>query len=574
MNNYYIALNDCKYINKLLNSLILNIDEKYIIDNNLDKEKIEDLLKVLLRNLTLFMCSIDRTSSREDLQFLLESGNFWATEFVDKSTVFEMQSKTLTDIRYNEKKAKEEFNKNYGVDKNNHPGVIWSVIFDLVDNSSNVTLSLRTLVVIYSLIEHYLTTLMSLDERISYSEKTFIVEYTQNIRQSLVGRWPEYLSNFDFNKILTEINRLYDKAKEVNAYLKYNVLDSIYAKYINNTKLLIKHIPYDNNEENVQKLDNKTINIIKEDTNYSNSIKTDNIVSGNHYVQAELPKTLLKKQEEEVVVTETLEELLANLNELIGLDNIKKDINDMVNLIKVRNMRKEKNLPVTDMSFHLVFTGNPGTGKTTIARLISKIYNKLGVVSKGQLVEVDRSGLIAGYVGQTAIKVKEKVDEAMGGVLFIDEAYTLTQNDGENDFAEEAVATLLKYMEDYRNDLVVIVAGYTDLMQEFIASNPGLKSRFNKYLEFKDYTIDELKDIFLLQCKKNEFTLDENLHKNLKQNIQKQIEKHPDTFGNARGVRNYFEKVLVNQANRLTSEATESITVDKLKEITKQDLII
>lgn len=573
MNNYYIALNDCKYINKLLNSLILNIDEKYIIDNSLDKEKIEDLLKVLLRNLTLFMCSIDRASSREDLQFLLESANFWAIEFVDKSTLFEMQSKTLTDIRYNEKMAKEEFNKNYGI-INNNPGITWSIIFDLIDNSSNVTLSLRTLVVIYSLIEHYLTTLMSLDERISYSEKTFIMEYTQNIREALVGRWPEYLSSFDFNKILTEINRLYDKAKKVNSYLKSNVLDSIYVKYINNTNLLIKHIPYDNSEEKVQKLDNETINIIKEDNIYSNTIKTNNIVSGNHYIQSQLPKTPPKKQEEEVVVKETLEELLANLNELIGLDNIKKDINDMVNLIKVRNMRKENNLPVTDMSFHLVFTGNPGTGKTTIARLISKIYNKLGVVSKGQLVEVDRSGLIAGYVGQTAIKVKEKVDEAMGGVLFIDEAYTLTQNDGENDFAEEAIATLLKYMEDFRNDLVVIVAGYTDLMEKFIASNPGLKSRFNKYLEFKDYTIDQLKDIFLLQCKKNEFILDENLHKVLKDNIQNQIEKHPDTFGNARGVRNYFEKVLVNQANRLTSEPIENITVDKLKEIIEKDLNI
>lgn len=569
MNTYYIALNDCKYINKLLNSLILNIDEQYLIKNELNKEKIDNLFKLLLKNITLFMCIVDRTSSRVDLEFLLESANFWSTDYYDDSTIFSMSSTLLNKIRNNEKKEKEEFFKTYGI-VNNSPGIIWSIIFDLVDNSTNITLALRTLVIIYSLIEHYLTTLMSLDELISYSEKTFIQEYTQNIRAALIGRWPEYLSSFDFNKILIEINRLYSKTRQPNAYLKSNVLDSIYVKYINNSNLLIKHIPY-NNKTNTQCLNVSTINSIKNDIVTRN---TNCSISNTPSSKYQFTDNIINKEkEEDILVKESLEELLAELNELIGLDNIKKDINDMVNLIKIRNMRKENNLPITNMSFHLVFTGNPGTGKTTIARLISKIYNKLGILSKGQLIEVDRSGLIAGYVGQTAIKVKEKVDEALGGVLFIDEAYTLTQ-DTESDFAEEAIATLLKYMEDYRDDLIVIVAGYTDLMQEFISSNPGLKSRFNKFFEFKDYTIEQLKDIFLLLCKKNEFIIHDTLHNNLINNIQDQINKNPNSFGNARGIRNYFEKVLVNQANRLTTQTTDNISIDMLKELKEEDLII
>ena len=183
----------------------------------------------------------------------------------------------------------------------------------------------------------------------------------------------------------------------------------------------------------------------------------------------------------------TVEEALEELNSLTGLDNVKKEVNSLVNLMMVQNLRKDRGMKIADVSKHLVFSGNPGTGKTTVARMLAGIYNSLGVLSKGQLIETDRSGLVVGYIGQTATRTMEVIDSALGGVLFIDEAYTLTSNKGEGDFGQEAVDTLLKAMEDHRDDLVVIVAGYTDLMEEFLSSNPGLRSRFNKFMKFEDY---------------------------------------------------------------------------------------
>ena len=257
-----------------------------------------------------------------------------------------------------------------------------------------------------------------------------------------------------------------------------------------------------------------------------------------------------------------LDEMLAELDSLVGLKNIKKDIKSLINLIKVRKLREQNDLPVPPMSMHMVFMGNPGTGKTTVARLVGKLYAAIGALEKGQLVEVDRSGLVAGYVGQTALKTQEVIKSALGGVLFIDEAYSLSSG-GENDFGREAIETLLKAMEDHRKELVVIVAGYTQPMQEFLDSNPGLESRFNKFFFFEDYNGEQLTEIFLLQCKKNGYVLSEEADKAARKLFDELYEDRGENFGNGRYVRNLFEDMVVRHSNR----------VAKMDSPTKEDLM-
>jgi len=265
--------------------------------------------------------------------------------------------------------------------------------------------------------------------------------------------------------------------------------------------------------------------------------------------------------------TENIEDLKKELNEYIGLDTVKKEVESLINLVTVQKMRKENGLPVNDLSLHMVFSGNPGTGKTMVARLMARIYKSLGILSKGHLVEVDRSGLVAGYVGQTAIKTGEAIQKAMGGVLFIDEAYALT-NRGGNDYGQEAVDTLLKAMEDHRDDLVVIVAGYTDLMDKFIHSNPGLESRFNRFLLFEDYTPEEMFEIFKMRCGKG-YVLAPEAEPLVRDYIAE--ESADPSFGNARGVRNLFEHILVAQNNRLAK--LETVTREDLMTITPDDVL-
>ncbi|MBQ9347534.1 MAG: AAA family ATPase, partial [Oscillibacter sp.] len=206
-------------------------------------------------------------------------------------------------------------------------------------------------------------------------------------------------------------------------------------------------------------------------------------------------------KEEQETPPENIEDLQKELDGYIGLERVKQEVRSLVNLVKVHQLRRENGLPEPELSLHMVFTGNPGTGKTTVARIMARIYKSLGILSKGQLVEVDRSGLVAGYVGQTALKTAKAVESALGGVLFIDEAYALNGK-GDNDFGQEAIDTVLKAMEDHRDDLVVIVAGYDELMDAFIHSNPGLESRFNRFLHFDDYTEEELLKIFQMRCDK------------------------------------------------------------------------
>ncbi len=277
-----------------------------------------------------------------------------------------------------------------------------------------------------------------------------------------------------------------------------------------------------------------------------------------------------EKPAEEKEPQPTLEELLAQLDELCGLEKVKTDVKSLINLVKVRKLREKEGLPVPPLSLHLVFMGNPGTGKTTVARLLAKIYHVIGVLSKGQLVEVDRSGLVAGFVGQTALKTQEVIDKALGGVLFIDEAYALTSHTGQNDFGQEAVEVLLKNMEDHRDDLIVIVAGYTDLMGDFIHSNPGLESRFNKYFYFEDYNGEQMLQIFQSMCKKNGYTPDAEAEDYAKEFLNELYACRDENFGNARDVRNFFERSVAFQSDRVAG--LEQVDKDALMALTAADL--
>ncbi|MDY3281712.1 AAA family ATPase [Dysosmobacter sp.] len=271
---------------------------------------------------------------------------------------------------------------------------------------------------------------------------------------------------------------------------------------------------------------------------------------------------------EEAPPPEKMEDLQAELDSYIGLTAVKKEVKALVNLVRVYQLRREHGLPTEDLSLHMVFSGNPGTGKTTVARLMARIYHSLGILSKGQLVEVDRSGLVAGYVGQTAIKTRKVIDQALGGVLFIDEAYALNGT-GDNDFGQEAIDTVLKAMEDHRDDLVVIAAGYDGLMDDFIHSNPGLESRFNRFLHFDDYTLDEMMAIFDMRCKKACYTLAEEAREPVRACIA-ETSRDAVSFGNARGVRNLFEKLLTAQANRVAG--LDTVTKEELMTILPADV--
>jgi len=261
-----------------------------------------------------------------------------------------------------------------------------------------------------------------------------------------------------------------------------------------------------------------------------------------------------------------------DLASLTGLRIVKDEVEKLINIVKIRQLRKSRNLPAAPNTLHMVFTGNPGTGKTSVARILARVFNEIGLLSKGHLIEVDRSHLVGQYVGQTAPKVVEIVKSALGGILFIDEAYALSQG-GEQDFGKEAIDTLVKLMEDNREDLVVIVAGYPAEMEKFIEVNPGLRSRFYKTIHFEDYSTTELGEIFAGICDIKGYECDETVFEKAKELIENTRDKNKKQFGNGRGVRNVFEKIEMNQANRL-GKMEEAPTDEELVTILEEDVFI
>ena len=260
-----------------------------------------------------------------------------------------------------------------------------------------------------------------------------------------------------------------------------------------------------------------------------------------------------KERKKEFNTEIDIQTLLKQLNDLTGMQSVKTEINNMINLLKICRIRQENGLQTPPVTNHMVFLGNPGTGKTTVARILAKIYHGLGVLSKGHLVEVDRSGLVAGYMGQTSEKVTEVIEKAKGGILFIDEAYALA-NGQQGDFGQEAIDILNKAMEDNRDDLIVIAAGYHDEMQDFLDANPGLRSRFNRMIEFPNYSADELVEIMCNRAKTLDYTLTDDAVTYVQQLFAKTLAFPPENFGNARSVRNYLDRIIHNQANRLIAE--------------------
>jgi type VII secretion ATPase EccA len=301
------------------------------------------------------------------------------------------------------------------------------------------------------------------------------------------------------------------------------------------------------------------------------------VIDGDETPEGQTAQTEQKSEQKDsiekdsVVINKPLEtDPYEELDNLIGLDEVKKEVRSLANFVKLQKQRKDQGLKIPKLSYHLVFTGSPGTGKTTVARIVARIYKDLGILKKGHTVETDRSGLVGQYVGQTAPKTNQIVDSAMNGVLFIDEAYALVPEHSTQDYGQEAISTLLKRMEDNRDSLVVIIAGYSNEMQRFIDSNPGLQSRFTRYINFPDYTAEELVRIFYMYMKKNEYTLSKEADAMLREKLEYAVAHKDRNFGNARYVRNIFEKTIEQQANRLAKQT--GLSKEQLTELTSEDL--
>lgn len=358
----------------------------------------------------------------------------------------------------------------------------------------------------------------------------------KKIFELLVKSGGQEMSN-DLNKHLQEVFELMDRLRD-EKFGNGRTVRNLYEKTMGNLATrVIETMPSNISEIIID-------DVAKEDVYEVLRVNQE----GNDQKTMKLP---FKRKEEET--NKSVEELIAEIDSLIGLENIKAEVKSLVNSLQVQQMRKSQGLPNPEISNHMVFFGNPGTGKTTIARQLGHLYRQLGILSRGHFIETDRSGLVGGYLGQTALKTTEVLNSALGGILFIDEAYTLSSTHGEDQYGQEAIDTILKYMEDHRDDLIVIAAGYENLMGEFLQSNPGMKSRFNKYFLFSDYSEDELAGIFLSIASASSYFLDERAEEHLRGITKEIVESKPENFGNGRTMRNLFERSLANQANRIVA---------------------
>lgn len=318
----------------------------------------------------------------------------------------------------------------------------------------------------------------------------------------------------------------------------------------------------------------KKISEVVDDRSYQIEIKRVAQLVNTNLIEFYGYSTLQKlcKVDEDYDDPRTLSELLGELNSLIGLETVKTKVSDLIAYQKVQKLRRENGLFSTKSTLHLAFTGNPGTGKTTVARIVGRIYKQIGLLSKGHFVEVSRTDLIAGYQGQTALKVKKVIEQAKGGVLFIDEAYSITENHHSDSYGRECLTELTKALEDYREDLVVIVAGYTEPMNHFFASNPGLKSRFNTFIEFSDYSQSELYEMLQKMCKENDYVLCDEAANLLQSYLEDQVSSKTENFANGRLVRNTYEHLVMNHARRVSQLTAPNR--DDLSTIAESDFIL
>jgi len=349
-------------------------------------------------------------------------------------------------------------------------------------------------------------------------------------------------------------------------------LDAMVEGYGQITSLASAIVNENSSDSTIQLL--KKLSIIAEDKGLANEMKKmaallkDSLVRYyGHICLIEICDNAPETSEKD----KTLKDLLDELNALIGLGYVKDKVNDLIVYQKVQKMRRENDLYSVKSTLHLAFLGNPGTGKTTVARIVGRIYKQIGLLSKGHFVEVSRTDLIAGYQGQTALKVKKIIEKAKGGVLFIDEAYSITENDHSDSYGRECLTELTKALEDYRDDLVVIVAGYTEPMQKFFESNPGLKSRFNTFIEFEDYSADELEEILVSMCVNNDYELSGNAKERLRLFLNNKVDTKKENFANGRMVRNLYEDLVMNHARRVFNLDTPNKT--DLKTILDEDFI-